>query len=87
MRCITFNIAVVLILLAGSAHAKSFDSFTWIYAGEDTQIYQEIEKAFSDELQPDNPEKVKPTVPSFHKYIARIGAFRNSFIVLIGYRE
>jgi hypothetical protein len=87
MRCVFFNIAAALLLLTDSAYASSFDSFTWIERGEYAQIYQEIEKTFSDELLPDIPEKEKPCVPSFHKYIARIGAFRNSFIVLIGYRE
>jgi hypothetical protein len=80
------KIIALLFFIASSAYASSLDSFHWLNSNNNSQLFQEIEKAFSDELKPDIPEKVDPYVPMFYKYIAKIGSFRNSDIILIGYR-
>jgi hypothetical protein len=79
--------AILLLLSVTSVYANSSASFNWLNVSDNPQLFQMIEKVFSDELRPDIPEKVKPYVPISYKYIARIGVFRNSYIILIGYRE
>jgi hypothetical protein len=43
--------------------------------------------AFTDELRPDDPEKVKPVVAQEYKWISRVGVFETSALVLIGELE
>jgi hypothetical protein len=43
--------------------------------------------SFSDELKPDDPDRVKPYVAQGYKWISRIGVFESSAFVLIGERE
>lgn len=74
-------------LLISSNYAGSSDSFSWLDPGKDIPMVQEVKKAFSEELRPDIPEKVKPYVPILHKYIAHIGIYKKSCLVIIGYRE
>ena len=74
-------------LLISSIHAGSADLFLWLDSGESTPIVQEVKKAFSEELRPDIPEKVKPYVPILYKYLAHIGVYKTSCLVIIGYRE
>ena len=76
-----------IIAVAYAVDATASDTFTWINTDDNPQILNEIKSAFTDELLPDNPEKVKPVVPYFYKYVSRIGVYRNTRIVLIGYRE
>ena len=80
-------IAIMLLFLTSAVHAQTSDTFTWITEEENPQLYSEIRSVFKDELQPDIPERVKPIVPDFYKYISKIGSFQNTYIVLIGYRE
>lgn len=74
-------------LLVGSIHASSADLFSWLDSGRNTQIVREVEKAFSEEIRPDIPDKVKPYVPILYKYLAHIGVYKTSCLVIIGYRE
>ena len=50
-------------------------------------MLERIKTAFSDELKPDDPEKVKPVVAQEYKWISRVGVFETSALVLIGERE
>ena len=70
-----------------SIHAGSADLFSWLDSGKNTPIVQKVKKAFSEELRPDIPEKVKPYVPILYKYLAHIGVYKTSCLVIIGYRE
>ena len=81
------KVLINILVMIYALDAQAFDTFTWIDTNDNSQTLSEIKLAFVDELQPDNPEKVKPIVPYFHKYISSIGAFRNTRIIVIGYRE
>ena len=65
-----------------SIHASSADLFSWLDSGKNTPIVQKVKKAFSDELRPDIPEKVKPYVPIPYKYLAHIGVYKTSCLVI-----
>ncbi len=76
-----------IIMMAYVLDSSASDTFTWISTDATPQILNEIKSAFADELQPGNPDKIKPVVPHVYKYISKIGMFRSTRIVLIGYRE
>ena len=85
-------LAAILILTAsGSAigqNAKpSSAAFHWLDPSKDTTLFERIKVAFTDELRPDDPEKVKPYVAQEYKWISRVGVFETSALVLIGERE
>jgi hypothetical protein len=87
MRHIALAALVTACISSYATCAWGADAFTWINANDNNPILNEVKSAFAAELLPDNPEKVKPVVPYYYKYISKIGAFRNSRLVLIGYRE
>jgi hypothetical protein len=87
MRDVALKVLFNLLVMIYALNAQASDTFTWINTNDNSQFLNEIKSAFSDELQPDNPEKVKPVVPYFYKYISRLGSFHNSRLVIIGYRE
>ncbi len=87
MRYIFFNIVAFIVFFYSSAFANSTASFTWLDTSDNAKLFQEIKTAFSQELQPDIPESVKPYIPYFYKYIDRIGSYSDIYIILIGYRE
>lgn len=61
--------------------------FKWLDPAKDGALFQQIKGAFSEELKPDDPEKVKPVVAMLYKKISRIGIFQSSALVLILERE
>ena len=67
--------------------APSSSAFHWLNSGKDAALFERIRTAFSDELKPDDPEKVKPVVAQEYKWISRVGVFETSALVLIGERE
>jgi hypothetical protein len=67
--------------------APSPSAFHWLSSGKDATLFERIKTAFSDELKPDDPEKVKPVVAQEYKWISRVGVFETSALVLIGERE
>jgi len=79
--------ATAITLMISFAYSDTSDSFTWLDLGKNPKMYQEAKKAFSEELRPDIPEKVKPYMPMLYKYIAYIGVYNNVALVIIGYRE
>jgi hypothetical protein len=87
MRAIALKALVNILVMIYALDAQASDTFTWINTNDNPQVLNEIKTAFADELQPDNPEKVKPVVPYFYKYISSLGAFHNTRLVIIGYRE
>jgi len=86
-RVFCFGLFLVFLPCFSVVQAKPFNSFVWISRNDFPQIYDDVKGSFATELQPDDPKKVRPIVPYFYKYIARIGIFRTSCLVLIGYRE
>lgn len=61
--------------------------FRWISSHTDAALFESIKQAFASELQPDDPKKTGIYVADEFKYIARIGIFRSSALVLTGERE
>jgi hypothetical protein len=87
------NVLIALLMLAVSHPAVAQNapvastSFHWLNPSKDAALYERVKTAFSDELKPDDPEKVKPVVAQGHKRISRVGVFERSAFVLIGERE
>jgi hypothetical protein len=61
--------------------------FHWLDPSKDATLLRRIKTVFTDELKPDDPEKVKPYVAQEYKWISRVGVFDTSALVLIGERE
>jgi hypothetical protein len=86
-------VLIAILMLAASHSAirqnaqPSSTGFRWFNAGKDASLFEHIETAFTDELKPDDPEKVKPVVAQEYKWISRVGVFETSALVLIGERE
>jgi len=87
------NLIVVCLVLAAPwpLPAQSAESstrgFKWLDPAKDVAIFEQIKAAFSEELKPDDPEKVKPVVAQLYKKISRIGVYQSSVLVLILERE
>jgi len=71
----------------GQSAQPSSATFHWLDSRKDATIFERIRTAFTDELKPDDPEKVKPYVAQGYKWISRIGVFETSALVLVGERE
>jgi hypothetical protein len=87
----TVLIAVLMLASSHSAIAQNAlptsTAFHWLNSSKDAPLFQRIKTAFTDELKPDDPEKVKPVVAQGYKWISRIGIFEASALVLMGERE
>jgi hypothetical protein len=85
-------IAVLMLAASGSAIGQnaqpSSTAFHWLNSSKDATLLQRIRTAFTDELKPDDPAKVKPHYAALqYKWIKRVGVFETSALVLIGERE
>ncbi|HEY1471991.1 MAG TPA: hypothetical protein VGF61_23325 [Candidatus Acidoferrum sp.] len=87
----TVLIAVLMLTASPSAIGQkaqpSSEAFHWLNSSKDATQFERITRAFTDELKPDDPEKVKPVVAHEYKWISRVGVFETSALVLIGERE
>jgi hypothetical protein len=87
----TVLIAILMLAASDSAIGQnaqpSSTAFHWLNSSKDTILFERIKTAFTDELKPDDPEKVKPVVAQEYKWISRVGVFETSALVLIGERE
>jgi hypothetical protein len=72
---------------AGQSAQPSSTAFHWLNSNKNATLFERIKTAFTDELKPDDPEKVKPVVAQEYKRISRVGVFESSALVLIGERE
>src|SRR4029077_15526890 len=87
------TVLIAILLLAASSSAigqnarPSSTVFHWLNSSKDATLFERIKTAFTDELKPDDPEKVKPVVALKYKWISRVGVFETSALVLIGERE
>jgi hypothetical protein len=85
---------LMTILMLAASHSASGQNaqlsspdFYWLNSNKDATLFARIKTAFTDELKPDDPEKVKPVVAQEYKWISRVGVFETSALVLIGERE
>jgi hypothetical protein len=87
------TVLITILMLAASHSAigqnaqPSSTAFHWLNSSKDATLFGSIKTAFTDELKPDDPEKVKPVVAQEYKWISRVGVFETSALVLIGERE
>jgi hypothetical protein len=87
------TVLISILILAAFSPASgqnvqpSSTAFHWLDSSKDTTLFEHIKAAFTDELKPDDPEKVKPVVAQEYKWFSRIGVFETSALVLIGERE
>lgn len=62
--------------------------FQWLDSSRDSQVWNRVQAAFRQELEPDDPRKVPAHyLPTQYKYVHQIGVFRTAALVIIGYRE
>lgn len=62
--------------------------FHWLDKSRDSQVWNRVQAALHQELEPDDPQKVPPHyAPTQYKYIYKIGLFRTAALVIIGSRE
>jgi hypothetical protein len=87
------TVLIAILMLAASHSAigqnaqRSSTVFHWLTSSKDATLFERIKTAFTDELKPDDPEKVKPVVAQEYKWISRVGVCETSALVLIGERE
>ena len=86
MRIINSSIVLILFLLIGISKAESSDEFAWLDPVKNVELFREIQKAFSDELQPYIPGNDGLDNLKIEIFIAKLGVYRESCLVLIGYR-
>lgn len=71
-----------------SVNRTGQDQFRWLDSTRDSQVWNRVVGALHRELEPDDPQKVPPHyAPTQYKYIYKIGVFRTTALVIIGYRE
>jgi hypothetical protein len=80
-------IAILTFAASRAAVRPEHPAFHWLNSSKDATLFERIKIAFTDELKPDDPEKVKPVVAQEYKWISRVGVFETSALVLIGERE
>lgn len=86
------TVLIAILMLASSSAIcqnapASSKAFHWLNSKSDAIQFERVMTAFTDELKPDDPEKVKPVVAEEYKWISRVGIFETSALVLIGERE
>jgi hypothetical protein len=78
-------ILVMLLQLSGAQTGRSMP--LWVSRNTDPALWRAIRTAFKEELVPDDPKKVGPTVvPMTYKYVARIAEAEGVCLVIIGQR-
>jgi hypothetical protein len=64
------------------------DQFHWLDNSRDSQVWNRVQAAFHQELEPDDPRKVPAHYAADqYKYVYQIGVFRTAALVIIGERE
>ena len=81
--------AWILGILAGPpiCNAQSSDEVQWIDQKKSGALWETVRSAFHDELQPDDPAKTAPVLAYAYKYVYRVAKYKDSALVIVGYRE
>jgi hypothetical protein len=79
-------LAVTALVLPGAAIGQ-LAKFHWLSEASDPQLFRQVEAAFADELEPDRPGTTGNVVPMTVKYVEKIGEFRGTALVMLGYKE
>jgi hypothetical protein len=61
--------------------------FRWLDSRRDSEVWKRVQTAFSRELEPDDPAKLKPHQAAYkYKYVHLIGVFRETALVILRHR-
>ena len=85
---------LILLFIPISSKATAWESspdvtgtFRWIHADSDSQLWQQIQSAFSDELAPDVAKEGQSELDVYkYKYLQKVGLLGHSALVIIGHR-
>lgn len=70
-----------------AASLDTADTFRWIHASSDPQLWQQLQLAFAGELTPDTPSPDRSEMDTYrYKYFQRVGVLGHSALVIIGER-
>lgn len=62
-------------------------TFRWIHPNSDSQVWKQIQSAFSDELAPDVAKERQSELDAYkYKYLQKVGLLGHSALVIIGHR-
>lgn len=76
----------IAFLTIGCRDGKSEEEFVWLEPEDNVEVFQEVQKAFSEELKPEDNGSKGLFNSITRKYISRVGVYEESYLVLIGYR-
>jgi hypothetical protein len=95
-RCTPLFGSFLLLLVCGCSTSATYQgrsdineqsAFHWLDAHRDIAVWNSVQAAFGQELQPDDPVKVAPVAPYRYKYVHQVGIFKTAALVIIGHRE
>jgi hypothetical protein len=71
-----------------ATESGSQTQFRWLDIGRDSALWNRVQTAFTQELEPDDPRQVpEHYLPTQYKYVHQIGVFRTAALVVLGYKE
>jgi hypothetical protein len=71
----------------GATEGNGQTQFRWLDSSRDSQIWNRVQTAFTHELKPDDPAKLKPHQAAYkYKYLHQIGVFREAALVILRHR-
>jgi hypothetical protein len=78
MKLTIATLIAVAPLLVGSTHASSADLFSWLDSGKNTQIVQEVKKAFSFDLDTTKKARIQPKDSYYQWTFVKLASFEPS---------
>jgi len=67
--------------------ANGQEQFRWLDSSRDSEVWNRVQTAFGQELEPDDPAKLKPHQAAYkYKYLNQIGVFRDAALVIVRHR-
>jgi hypothetical protein len=72
---------------AVATESKGQTQFRWLDSGRDSALWNRVQTAFGQELEPDDPAKLKPHQAAYdYKYLHQVGVFSDAAMVVVGHR-
>src|SRR3954447_12343417 len=63
------------------------EQFRWLDSGRDSALWNRVQTALAQELEPDDPTKLGPHQAAYkYKYLHKIGLFHEEALVFVRYR-
>jgi hypothetical protein len=71
-----------------ATESDSQTQFRWLDSGRDSALWNRVQTAFAQELEPDDPRQVpEHYLPTQYKYVQKVGVVRTAALVILGYKE